>query len=177
MILTHLHWDHCGAATSLAEDGDFRPTFPNAQYYVQRKELAAARSGVAEGDDGYNPADYEPLLEAGVLVMLDGDGEVLPGVNVRLVGGHSAGLQIAFIGEASRAVYLSDLVPTATQLPLDCVLSYDLNIAELKAAKALVLDEAVRRRELLLFVHAPRARAGYLLYRADGTPQLEAITL
>lgn len=174
VILTHLHWDHCGAATSLDADGRLKPTFPNARYYVQRQELEAARQGVAGGDDGYNPEDYEPLLEAGMLELLDGERALLPGITVLPVGGHSAGLQVVVIGDGPRAIYLSDLVPTATQLPLDCVLSYDLNIEELKAAKARVLDEAVRRQDLLLFVHAPRLRAGYVTRRADGSPALTA---
>jgi glyoxylase-like metal-dependent hydrolase (beta-lactamase superfamily II) len=170
-ILTHLHWDHCGAATSASGHG-LVPTFPNARYYAQRAELESARERSAAGDDGYNPDDYEPLVNAGVLNLLDGDFAIVPGISVQRVGGHSAGLQVVTIGSDSRAIYLSDLVPTATQLPPDCVLSYDMNIEELKAAKIRILDEAVRRHDLLLFVHAPRALAGYVEREANGSLRL-----
>jgi glyoxylase-like metal-dependent hydrolase (beta-lactamase superfamily II) len=176
VILTHLHWDHAGGATVL-ERGRAVPAFPNATYYVQARELAAARADVLAGDlSSYMPDDYEPLAAAGCLTLLEGDAPVAPGVSVRWVGGHCPGLQIVlFAAPALAAVYLSDLVPTATQLPLDCVLSYDLNLEELRTAKARILAEAEAARALLFFVHAPRQRAGILTRRDAGTLRLDSM--
>ncbi len=39
VVFTHLHVDHVGFATSLAEDGSWQPTFPRARYLVVREEL------------------------------------------------------------------------------------------------------------------------------------------
>src|SRR5437879_1764744 len=36
VILTHLHFDHAGGATQRTPEGGLRPTFPNAEYVVQR---------------------------------------------------------------------------------------------------------------------------------------------
>lgn len=173
VILTHLHWDHCGAATREDGQGRLHPVFVNARHAVQRAEWDAALSG----GDGYDGRDFAPLAAAGQLELVDGDAEILPGVCVRRVGGHSAGLQIVIIGadDGSRAVYLSDLIPTAAQLPLECGLSYDVNPPELRAAKERVLTEAYARCDLLLFVHAPRARAGYLIRKHDGSFGLETV--
>jgi glyoxylase-like metal-dependent hydrolase (beta-lactamase superfamily II) len=179
VILTHLHWDHCGAATRIREDGALIPTFPRAKYFVQRRELEAARDGLRSGDDGYLADDFEPLVETGHLNLLDGDTEILPGVAVRWTGGHTAGHQVVLFGDTDspQAVYLSDAVPTSAQIPLDCALSYDRNIEELKAAKRRLLPEAAERGDLLLFVHAPRLRAGRLIRRSDGTFQLSAVEI
>jgi glyoxylase-like metal-dependent hydrolase (beta-lactamase superfamily II) len=176
VILTHLHWDHAGAATRLI-NGEAVPSFPNARYFVQRNELDAARAENARGEkDSYLPEDYEPLAQAGCLTVLDGDKEIFPGIAVKWVGGHSAGLQVVILGQtAQRAVYLSDLVPTSTQIPLDCMLSYDIDPDQLKASKEKILMEAEQRKDLLLFVHAPRMRAGYLKRRSEGTLFLEAV--
>jgi hypothetical protein len=85
-------------------------------------------------------------------------------------------LQIVYVeSEDRRAVFLSDLVPTTAQLPLDCVLSYDEDVPQLRAAKEAVLSEARERGDLLFFVHAPRVRAGYLKTQADGTAVFESI--
>jgi glyoxylase-like metal-dependent hydrolase (beta-lactamase superfamily II) len=176
VILTHLHWDHAGAATRQAEDQRLVPAFPHAQYYVQALELEAVRDAVKRGDESYDPGDFEPLSEHGCLHTMTGESEILPGITVRWTGGHCRGLQIVCVeSEGRRAVFLSDLVPTTAQLPLDCVLSYDEDTVQLRAAKEAVLSEALRRRDLLLFVHAPRVRAGYLRSRADGAAAFESL--
>ncbi|MDD5088832.1 MAG: MBL fold metallo-hydrolase [bacterium] len=166
VILTHLHWDHAGACTRIAESGKIEATFPHARYLVHRRELDSAR----KGGDGYLLEDFMPLAEHGRLELVERDGEVLPGFEVRWSGGHTPGHQIALIGNegAPRAVYLSDLIPTAAQLPLECGLSYDVNADELRRAKAKILEDAHRDNDLLLFVHAPTARAGRLTKIADG---------
>ena len=178
VILTHLHWDHCGGATSLDASGRPVPTFFNATHFVQRRELEAARTAAQNGDDSFLPDDYQPLIESRRLVLLDGDAEILPGLAVEWTGGHSPGHQIVRVdGGAAHAVFLSDLVPTIAQIPLDSVMSYDANVSELLAAKERVLMRAAESGDLLLFVHAPRQRAAYLRRRPDGEFQLENVTL
>src|SRR5512137_1991499 len=41
VILTHFHFDHAGGSTCKV-DGEIRPTFPRARYYVQREHWRAA---------------------------------------------------------------------------------------------------------------------------------------
>ena len=43
VILTHLHFDHAGGNCFQEEAGEFRPTFPNAVYYINEGELAYAK--------------------------------------------------------------------------------------------------------------------------------------
>jgi len=180
VILTHLHWDHAGAATRMDADGHIVPTFANARYVVQEREVVAARKDIAAGDLGsYMPDDFEPLLSAGRLELLSGDTELSPDIKLGWVDGHSAGLQTVHIRSprAPGAIYLSDLVPTSAQIPLDCYLSYDNDIAHLTKEKERVLSEASARHDLLLFVHAPRLRAGYLIAKPDGSFGIEPVTI
>jgi glyoxylase-like metal-dependent hydrolase (beta-lactamase superfamily II) len=175
VILTHLHWDHCGACTKYNDQMRLVPTFPRAHYIAQQRELEAARNG----GDGYAADDFEPLVRAGQLDLVEGDATLTAGVSVHWTGGHSAGHQIVILedGSAGRAVYLSDAVPTSSQISLESALSYDADLAQVKAAKREILREAARRRDLLLFVHAPRNRAGYFLQRGDGTYVLDTVDL
>jgi glyoxylase-like metal-dependent hydrolase (beta-lactamase superfamily II) len=179
VILTHLHWDHCGGATSLDAGGKPVPVFWNAKYFVQRRELDAARAAIKAGDDSFLADDFEPLITAHRLQFLEGDAEVLPGISVEWTGGHSPGHQIVRIdgGHGKRAIYLSDLVPTIAQIPFDSVMSYDVNVDELLSAKERVLMAAAAREDLLFFVHAPRQRAAHLQRRPDGEFQLEHVQL
>lgn len=177
VLLTHLHWDHCGASTSVTPDGLLIPTFPRATYYLSERELTAARQRLLFGDDGYIAADFEPLIDHGKLTLLGHETEIVPGIRMEHVGGHSAGLQIVEVagGDGTFAIYLSDLVPTAAQLALDSVMSYDEDVDELISAKRRVLDRAAERHDLLIFVHGPRTRAGYITQRPDGDYQFDRI--
>ncbi len=179
VVLTHLHWDHCGAATRLNENKELIPTFPKARYVVQKRELEAARWALMGGDDGYIPDDFEPLDSAGVLEAIDGDVDILPGIRAEWVGGHSAGLQVIFIGNPGEgmALYLSDLIPTSAQLAPDAGMSYDQDSQELRRSKGRILDRAIQEHMLLLFVHAPRSRAGYVSRKDNGELAFERVSL
>ncbi len=90
MILSHLDADHVGWA--LDPRG-----FPNATVYVQRDALDEARE-MPEGDGrrAAVPA-VEKGVEEGWCELLEGNGDILPGIRVEVRSGHSAGHQIVWI--------------------------------------------------------------------------------
>ncbi|MDP9170679.1 MAG: MBL fold metallo-hydrolase, partial [Acidobacteriota bacterium] len=93
VINTHLHWDHCGGNT-IDEDGVIRPAFPDAMYLTQRGELTHAREQHPRDAVSYRAVNYEPLIASGHLQLLDGNAEVLPGVEVRVAPGHNRNMTI-----------------------------------------------------------------------------------
>lgn len=175
VILTHLHWDHVGGAT-LAGDSDVVPAFPRARYFVQESEWERAMN-TPPGDRYYLREDFVPLADANVLTMVDGDSEILPGIEVRLTGAHSAGHQIVLVGsDSERAVFLADLIPTASLLSPEASMIYDVDKAALAREKQKILREAAEGHWLLIFQHAPRLQAGYLI-SAEGSPQIEWVPM
>ena len=113
VINTHLHFDHAGGNTLVGEpagaehadqaDG-FAPdqaprrvpprlAFPNATYCVQRQELEFARHTNERTRASYLPPNFEPVAEAGRWRLLEGDGEVVPGISVRLTPGMCRGIR------------------------------------------------------------------------------------
>lgn len=179
VVLTHLHWDHAGACTTVGHGGQLEPTFPKARVVVQRRELDGARISLTEGDDGYAPDDFEPLASTGILDLLDSDDvQLFPWLSCHWSGGHSPGHQVIRIGhpDKPRVMYPSDVLPTTGQLALDSGMSYDQNPEELTQAKLKFMTLAARDRDLVLLVHAPRNRAGYLNETASGVFKFEYIT-
>jgi glyoxylase-like metal-dependent hydrolase (beta-lactamase superfamily II) len=90
VILTHLHYDHAGCLQ----------LFPRARFHLQDRELAFA-TGRHMGHACFAQAyDLEAVLGMVRLVyearvqFHDGDAEVLPGLSVHHVGGHTHGLQV-----------------------------------------------------------------------------------
>ena len=173
VIASHLHFDHAGGFTSLGADGIVRPHFPNARYVVRRGEWEDARAPHERNRASYVADNYVPLAEAGCLDLVEGDGEVVPGIRLRRTGGHTAHHQMIEIGEGERtAVFVADLLPTAAHLPLPYIMAYDLYPMDTLAFKRAFLREAAEREHLILFEHDPAIAAGYLRVR-DGRPYVE----
>jgi glyoxylase-like metal-dependent hydrolase (beta-lactamase superfamily II) len=177
VILTHLHWDHAGGATSLNAEGNVEPTFPRAEYFVQRKEWEEAQKAPPDSMD-YLPEDFIPLKESGVLTLLDGDSEIFPGIEIRRTGGHTTGHSIVLVGDSDvRSVFLADLIPTISMLSPDAATKYDGDVEILAREKRKILREAFERHYLLIFPHAPRRRAGYLKSDFEQEPQIDWVKI
>ena len=163
VIASHLHFDHAGGFTTRSSGGVVVPTFPRARYVVRRGEWDDARTPHERNRASYFAENYVPLAEAGVLDLVDEDGEVAPGLHVRRTGGHTAHHQIVEIDGGGRtAVFVADLLPTVAHLPLPYIMGYDLYPMDTLAFKRRFLHEAVDRGHLILFEHDPEIAAGYI---------------
>jgi glyoxylase-like metal-dependent hydrolase (beta-lactamase superfamily II) len=97
------------------------------------------------------------VAEARQLDTVQGEVEVAPGVRVVPVGGHTAYHQMVVVeGGGQRLVIPTDLLPTASHLPLPFIMSYDLFPVGTLEAKRRLLAQAAEGRWLLLFYHDPR---------------------
>jgi len=160
VILTHLHFDHAGGATTRDADGTLRPTFPNAEYVVQRWEWQIATANFPELRGSYPLDNLLPLHERGQLRLIDGDAEVAPGIHVELTGGHTPGHQVVLIESAGQtAVFLGDLCPTAWHLPQLWCMGYDLELLLLRRQKRDLLGRIADGGWLALFDHDPTMAA------------------
>lgn len=163
VILTHLHFDHAGGATFLDETGALRPMFPRARHYVQRTEWDDAVGDLPELAGAYYPDDFAPLEKAGLLELVDGDVEVVPGVRTQLTGGHTRGHQIVRIESADdSAVCLADMCPTTAHLRTFWTMAYDQFPLAIRRNKPGILNDIADHRRMALFSHDPQITAARL---------------
>jgi glyoxylase-like metal-dependent hydrolase (beta-lactamase superfamily II) len=162
VINTHLHFDHAGGNTTMDPDLEndprrhIRPTFPNATYVVQRGELEFARHTNERTRASYLPHNFEPIAAADRWRLVEGDGEVLPGISVRLTPGHVPFHQAVMIRDRGEtAVFVGDLFPTTAHLPLPWIMGYDLEPLRTLESKRALLAEAIAGGWRLLFEHDP----------------------
>ena len=162
VINTHLHFDHAGGNTSMdpeLEDDPrrhVRAAFPNATYPVQRGELEFARAANERTRASYLPHNFEPIAAANRWRLLEGDGEVVPGISVRLTPGHVPFHQAVLIQDGGEtAAFIADLIPTVAHLPLVWIMGYDLEPLRTLESKRRLLDDAVRGGWRLVFEHDP----------------------
>ncbi|MBI2772949.1 MAG: MBL fold metallo-hydrolase [Chloroflexi bacterium] len=153
VINTHLHFDHAGGNT-YRDDERVVATFPRASYAVQRLEWQDALAANERTRGSYLPDDYAPLEAAGKLELLDGDGELLPGVFVEQVRGHTRGTQTVRIKAADQTLWFSsDFLPDRHHLPLPWIPAFDLFPLETLEAKRTLLARAVAERWTVAFTH------------------------
>ena len=154
VINTHLHFDHCGWNTHYDQHGKPVPTFPRATYYVQRGEMEHAHEQHERDRVSYMTDNYDPLLQSGKMKLLEGDAEIVPGISVEVVPGHTRDLQAVMIrSNGETASYPSDLVCDSRHLDPTWVLGYDLYPLETIANKHRFYERAIPERWLLVFTH------------------------
>jgi len=175
VINTHLHFDHAGGNTTLDPELEndprrhVRPTFPNATYLVQRGELEFARHTNERTRASYLPHNFEPIAAANRWRLLEGDGEVLPGISVRHTPGHVPWHQAVLIKDRGEtAAFIADLIPTATHLPLPWIMGYDLEPLRTLESKRALLRDAERGGWRLIFEHDPTIASGLLVAEGKG---------
>ena len=164
VVTTHLHWDHAGGLTRRDENGGLELTFPRARHFIQRTEWDFALHPDVRSNPSYVTDDFTPLADGNNLVeFLDGDAEVLPGVQIRHVGGHTPGSQVLVLrsGELACAV-TGDLVCQTPHLRVAWNMSADIDPLRVFEQKARLLDEAQKHRWLLVLSHETDHPAGYL---------------
>jgi glyoxylase-like metal-dependent hydrolase (beta-lactamase superfamily II) len=181
VINTHLHFDHAGGNTrtggqaggraggqdetssepSPSDRPPVRPTFANATYVVQKAELEFARHTNERTRASYLPHNFEPIAAAGKWRLLEGEGEIVPGISARLTPGHVPFHQsIVIHHRGETAVFLGDVTPTSAHLPLPWIMGYDLEPLRTLESKRALLGEAAANGWLLIFEHDPEVIMG-----------------
>jgi glyoxylase-like metal-dependent hydrolase (beta-lactamase superfamily II) len=153
VIDTHLHFDHCGWNLR-RQDGRLVPTFPRARYLVQRGEWEHALNPTERDHASYIAECFRPVEAQTELLV--GEREVMPGIRVEVVPGHTRNLQCVRIESRGEIAYfLSDLVPTSAHLSYPWIMSFDLYPMETLAAKKRLLPELAREEAVVVFPHDP----------------------
>jgi glyoxylase-like metal-dependent hydrolase (beta-lactamase superfamily II) len=162
VVMSHLHFDHCGALVTPGRDGELTPLFPRAKHVVQARELQAWRQPDPRSKPSYKPENLGILEESNRLLVVDGDATVAPGIRVRVTGGHTAGHQAVYVTDQEQtAVFTGDFLYMRAFLKSNWVSGLDLYPVESMERKVSFLQEAARERQLLWFYHETEQMLGY----------------
>jgi glyoxylase-like metal-dependent hydrolase (beta-lactamase superfamily II) len=167
VVNTHLHFDHCGGNTVLEGDRPV-PAFPRATYLIPRGEWEVASHPNERTRGTYLAENFEPLLDAGRVELVEGEAEVVPGLRMVPAPGHTADHCIVEVESgAELAVYVGELAQHPVMLErIAWISAFDvLPLVSLETKKR-VIERALERRALIVSVHAPYPGLGRL--RLDG---------
>ncbi len=174
VINTHLHFDHAGGNTRISGNRAV-PTYRRARYLVQRKELEHAQNPTDRDRASYFPENFQPIAEAGQWELIEGDGEILPGISVERTPGHNADMQAVKIvgGGASKLsaskklAFVADLLPTRHHIPLPWIMAYDLYPLQTLETKRKWVPRLVNEGWITVFGHDPDFAAATLHQEKD----------
>ena len=127
VLMSHLHKDHAGGVAS-PSSGRFGSgevmNFPNADYYVQKRELDFAWK---KGFPSFLTDEIEPLLHSHqVHFMHDDKGVIDDYIHYELTGGHSPYHQAFWIKEQGEAIFFGgDEAPQLQQMKVRYKTKYD----------------------------------------------------
>src|SRR5712692_7086135 len=177
VILTHLHFDHAGGST-VRENGELKPTFHNAKYYVQRAHWEQATNPTEKDRGSFMADDFLPLKQHRVLEFLDGECELFPNIELLLVNGHTAAQQLPKISDGKTTLlYCCDLFPTTSHIPLPYIMAYDLRPLVTLEEKRRILGRAYEGKWMLFFEHDPKIVAAMVTSGEKGFVVEKAIAI
>jgi glyoxylase-like metal-dependent hydrolase (beta-lactamase superfamily II) len=155
VILTHLHFDHCGGAIRWnADKTDYVPTFKNATYHTSRQQWEWATHPNNREKASFLKENILPIMEKGKLNLFDKDTDLFPGISVRLFNGHTDGQAIPYVKYNGKTiVYMADVLPSAAHIPIPYVMAYDTRPLLTMEEKDAFLKEAVANDYILFFEH------------------------
>lgn len=154
VVLTHLHFDHCGYATYYKENGDPAVTFPNARHWVSQTQWENFLHPNALEKDSFFQENILPVQEAGLLQLITEETVVASGFELHLYDGHTPGQLVPYIHTPERTfVFAGDVIPLAASLSPEWISAYDTYPVTSYAEKLRLLEKAVEENQAIIFCH------------------------
>lgn len=177
VIFTHLHDDHVGGAVEISSKG-FSLVFPNAMHWVSAKQFEWAANPNPREAASFFPDNLQAIIDAGKLSLVHEEGELIPGIEVRMFDGHTGGQMIPFIHTpAGVVVYMGDVIPSKSHIPVPYLASVDIQPLVALREKSDFLEEALKNDYVLYFEHDMLHEACRLLQGEKGIVAGESVMM
>ena len=156
VLLTHLHFDHCGG--SIVKEGDKLVTaFKHATYWSNERHWKWATEPNEREKASFLKENILPIQQSGQLKFIETSAAGFPeGVMIRQVFGHTDAMMLPQVNYKGRTlIYMADLLPSAGHIPLPYVMAYDMFPLTTLNEKKSFLTEAQQNDYVLFFEHDP----------------------
>lgn len=157
MVLTHLHFDHCGGSIQWNNDRTkYETAFKNATYWINEKHWKEALAPNAREKASFLKENILPIMESGQLKLIN-EGELFhPEIDLLYTIGHTNNMMLPIVPyQNTKLIYLADAIPTTAHIPIPYVMGYDVRPLDAMKEKTTILKQAVQNNYLLFFEHDP----------------------
>lgn len=189
VILTHLHFDHCGGSI-VRENDRLVPAFKNATFWSNERHWHWATEPNKREKASFLKENILPIQESGQLRFVhshvdqfDSTGKLLStsfnaNMQLRFVNGHTDAMMLPQIQYKGKTIlYMADLLPAAAHLPIPYVMAYDMQPLITLKEKTSLLEEALQEDYILFFEHDPQIECCTLQSTEKGIRMKDAFKL
>lgn len=167
VVLTHLHFDHCGG--SILKSGDqLLPAFKYATYWSNERHWQWATQPNEREKASFLKENILPIKESGQLKMVPFNfdtqqpAELLPEVPFLndicflIANGHTDAMMLPKINYKGKTiVFMADLLPSVAHIPIPYIMAYDMFPLTSLNEKKSFLTQAEANDWILFFEHDP----------------------
>lgn len=159
VLLTHLHFDHCGGAIKYSNDRTRLETvFKNATYWSTENHWKWATEPNPREKASFLTENILPLKESGQLKFIERTGNftrnAFDNIDLLFVDGHTESMMIPHIRYKEKTlVFMADLLPSTGHIPLPYVMGYDTRPLLTMDEKAQFLKTATEQEFVLFLEH------------------------
>lgn len=151
VLLSHLHKDHSGGVSEDTPGHSRNLSFPNANYYIQERELNLA---FEKGFPSFILDDLQILKQSSQVVLLKDDKGGIDGhISYEVTGAHSPFHQVFWIKEGGTIFFGGDDAPQLQQMKHRFVAKYDYNGKKAMELRKLWWERGQKEHWTFLFYH------------------------
>lgn len=156
VILTHLHFDHCGGSTVRDKEGKLQLTFPNATYHIQNKHWEWASNPTERDKASFFDENFKLIEEQKHLNHFYGNHKFDDNINLITINGHTPNQQMVQISDGNKTLlYAADLLPMTTHINIPYIMGYDLFPLTTLDEKKKYLPAIASGKWFVFFEHDP----------------------
>ena len=162
VILTHLHFDHCGGAVKWKNNDRqiLEPVFKNATYWSNKNHWEWAMKPNPREKASFLSNNISPIEESGQLKFIKRRGQltkdIFQNMDIFFADGHTESQMIPIINyNGQKIAFMADLLPSIGHIPLPYVMGYDTRPLKTLKEKSIFLELALKNNYLLYLQHDP----------------------
>ncbi len=160
ILMTHLHFDHCGGSIKQNKNGIYEPAFKNAKFWSNDKHWDWAVHPNPREKASFLKENILPIEESGQLNFIETpkSGIITHSKDLKFdiifVDGHTEKQMLPIIEyQGKKLVFMADFLPTVGHIPLPYVMGYDTRPLLTIDERAKIFTQAADENWYLLLEH------------------------